>query len=104
MEIKAEFTLGGLDYSYTLPKKYTWNQLKKREFAFKNGWRVPYRHELIKLFDEVEASRDGEYLWSASSYTNHSVNAWVVVFVNGYSNNFNRTFSYNVRLVREISK
>ena len=98
MKIKTEFVIDNLEYSYTLPKLYTWNQLKKREFTFKNRWRVPYLHELVKLFDNVESSRGSAYLWSADD-------AWVLDFVNGVPYNVanNRNSPYSVRLVRYIN-
>ena len=99
---EVEFKLNGLEYSAVLPYSYTWAELEERGFSFSDGWRVPYRHELIKLFDSVEASRDDAYLWSASVNANYSDYAWYVDFNNGGSYYNNRTEFHGLRLVREL--
>jgi hypothetical protein len=100
---ESEFTLNNLEYSNILPDSYTWNELKELEFSFDDGWRIPYRDELIKLFDCVEESRNGAILWSASAHANFSDFAWVVYFDDGGSNYGNRAYSYSMRLVRDIN-
>jgi hypothetical protein len=102
MEIKTEFTLGNLEYSKVLPDKYSWNELKECGFSFSDGWKVPFRDELSKLFDNLEDSRDGAYLWSASATVDDSDYAWIVNFGHGYAYYYYlRTFSFGVRLVRD---
>ena len=102
MMIKTEFTLGGLEYSAILPSPMTWEELKATAFRFGDGWRVPERYELIRLFDQTKESRDNSFVWSASASAFNSDFAWVVFFDIGVSCNINRTHSYDVRLVREI--
>ena len=100
--IETEFTLGGLEYSAILPDPMTWEDLKAMNFRFYDGWRVPERYELIRLFDAVEESRDNSFVWSASASASDSDDAWGVYFYDGHSSYGNRTNSYDVRLVREI--
>ena len=106
MLIETEFVVGGLEYSKTLNKRYTWEELKAIDFKFDGGWRVPYRDELIRLFNNVEESRNCSFIWSASFSALNSDLAWVVYF--GYGNFYgngrrlNRTNSCGVRLVRDI--
>jgi len=104
VEIKAEFTLGGLDYSFVLPTIYSWYELEAKGFKFEDGWVVPKRSQLIELFDSEEKARDNSYLWSASAYAYDGDYAWVVYFGYGVSNGYYdfRTYSYGVRLVREL--
>jgi hypothetical protein len=102
MEIKTEFTLGGLDYSYTLPTKYTWNELENRGFSFGENWRVPYRDELTILFDHAKESRDGLNLWSASALAYNRDAAWYFDFGRGCPRINGRINPLGVRLVREI--
>jgi len=101
MEIESEFILNGLEYSYILHKKYTWNELKERDFKF-DSWRVPTRTELINLFDCIKESRDGSYIWSSSDCSDRNGDAWLVFFNLNVSGLHMRSGYCNVRLVRRM--
>ena len=102
--IKVEFILDSLVYSNVVPYSYDWNDLEERGFLFSDGWRVPFRDELTRLFDHVEESRGNYSVWSASNHAIFSGYAWVVGFNNGFCYSDEHTYSHDIRLVREIAK
>ena len=83
-----------------------WSEAIAAEWS--EGWRVPNRWELVRLFDDATDSghefKDDTTVWSASPYHSDPDCAWLVGFYSGSSGAHNKSLRYVVRLVREIEK
>ena len=75
-----------------------------------SDWRLPNKNELLSLVDYskfnpvikeniFENISSNDY-WSSTTNADYSGNAWGVDFSNGYTGNFNKTETLNVRCVR----
>jgi len=105
MNIKTEFASGGLEISYPIGMM-AWDEAIAAEWS--DGWRVPNRWELVRLFDEATGSgyrfNDKSPVWSASLYAPDPTGAWNVHLATGHSYANNKTYGNAVRLVREVEK
>ncbi len=77
---------------------YTWHQAME---LGKDGWRLPSKEELLKLYWSNIMPSDNCY-WSSSPYAASSYYAWVVYFSSGDEYNYVKGNSFYVRLVREL--
>jgi len=79
--------------------------------GFSTGWRLPTRRELLSIVNNgaTRPAIDSSYFpntqilgyWSADIDTSYSVDAWLVIFLDGRTTQDNMTFPSNyVRLVR----
>jgi hypothetical protein len=100
--MNVEFTVGELEFSETLAKHYTWDEVMAIEWLY--GWRVPEEAELLRLYDSEPYSHSYKFYWSANSFANNSATAWGVDFGNGYKYYDDRNSKNHVRLVRTIIK
>jgi hypothetical protein len=105
MNIETDFTSSTLELSHPVGEK-TWETAT--DTAWPDGWRMPHRCELVKVYDEAvglgHKFSDRTLVWSASSCAPDPSNAWNVFFNSGYSYAYNKTNDYSVRLVREVRK
>jgi hypothetical protein len=96
--MKVEFAVGNLEFSETLPDKYTWRKMTTTEWP--DGWALPKRWELLMLYEEEPKSHDNKFYWSASPMTNKGDHAWGVFFVDGSDYTGFSSHQLWVRLVR----
>ncbi|QEP44935.1 DUF1566 domain-containing protein [Ectothiorhodospiraceae bacterium BW-2] len=96
------------------PRYDDWDALvdgaNNASFCGYSDWRVPSKEELRSIvnYGRVNPAIDSAYFpnavgsayWSSSPYANGSGYAWLLNFINGNDDNFNRNNSYRVRLVR----
>jgi hypothetical protein len=78
---------------------YTWHQAIE---LGKDGWRLPSKEELLKLYWSNIMPNKKCY-WSSSPFAASSNYAWFVHFSNGDENVSNKSYSNYVRLVRELT-
>jgi hypothetical protein len=100
--IKPLFTVNGLEFSETLPDRYTWDDLMA--ITWPDGWRVPTRWELVMLYDEKPESHCDVSYWTATSVGSFGEYAWSVYFLYGYVIGGLRKHCYYVRLVRTLTR
>ena len=102
-----------------LPSNFTWQEAlqqpgavnAKGGFAGYQDWRLPNIDELHSIVEEqcsdpaINLTRfpntPSSALWSKSLDVDNSGGVWGVVFSNGRSNIYPRSFNYAVRLVRD---
>jgi hypothetical protein len=77
---------------------YTWHQAIE---LGKDGWRLPSKEELLKLYwSNIMPSK--KCYWSSSPYAANSGYAWIVGFLSGLVSNGSKYNGGYVRLVREL--
>jgi hypothetical protein len=105
MNIETDFTSSTLELSHPVGDM-KWEEAMSTEWP--DGWKVPVRGDLIKVYDEAMNSRrrfpDRSNVWSSSSCAKDTTFAWNVNFYNGHSYAGNKTNVYSIRLVREVRK
>ena len=91
---------------------YNWDAaiLLTSNFAGQSDWRLPTAEELLSLVDYSRVSpainttlfpnAPASGFWSASASAYDSGGAWDVVFVDGFADDYDKSFSNQVRLVR----
>ena len=98
----------------TAPGTYTWEQAlsyaENLTLAGHNDWRLPTVKELASIVDleRTNPSIDtvyfpdtiSSYYWSSTTYALSTDNAWPVPFNDGLNDNFSKTFTHYVRVVR----
>ena len=85
---------------YDFPKRMNYFDAKKACADLGQGWRLPTKEELDKLFfnkDEIGGFTNNNY-WSFT--TNNGSGAWSQNFSNGFQNLIFNIYTYNVRAVK----
>ena len=100
--VKTKWTkIGDLEWSETLGEMSWYEATKKCE---EMGGRLPTRLELLNLVDnhseEIEDWDKYNSLWSATTLSNSTQNAWYTYLPSGYTNYTAKTGSYDSRCVR----
>ncbi len=96
--------LGDLEIAqFDLPDQVNWYDANKFCVSLGKNWRLPTKDELNKLYnnkDKIQGFKN-EHYWSSSQ--NNKDEAWIQYFMNGnQSNNLNKRYKCNVRVVRTL--
>lgn len=106
--------LEGMEWSGTTctgtPTIMSWATALDHAKSQGSDWRLPNIKELRSLVEECRTSpaindtvfsdMPSSYVWSGSPSASYTSYAWFVLFSNGYSNDYYRSDSLHVRLVR----
>ena len=107
----------GLEWQYESPGEMTWHAALEYADSLildgKNDWRLPSVSELETLLDrgvlyyelrpimrEDVPFRDTLSYWSATTFADHTNNAWIVMFDGAYVLSYYKSNAYHVRCVR----
>ena len=106
-----------LEWQYESPGEMTWHAALEYADSLildgKNDWRLPSVSELETLLDrgvlyyelrpimrEDVPFRDTLSYWSATTFEDHTNNAWIVMFDGAYVLSYYKSNAYHVRCVR----
>ena len=107
----------GLEWQCESPGEMTWHAALEYADSLildgKNDWRLPSVSELETLLDrgvlyyelrpimrEDVPFRDMRSYWSATTFEDHTNNAWIVMFDGAYVLSYYKSNAYHVRCVR----
>jgi len=100
MSIESEFVIGDLEFSKTLPKRYTWNDLIATEWPDK--WRIPTLKELKILYKSEPMSHTHKVFWALVPLSPNGNFAHGVYFILGSDHHYQRDSLQYVKLVRHV--
>jgi len=107
----------GLEWQAESPGKMNWHEAiryaKELTLDGKKDWRLPTARELETLIDRnilhsalrpvMRAGvpfKDDRSYWTATTFEDHTNNAWIVMFDGGYVLSYYKRNAYYVRCVR----
>jgi hypothetical protein len=111
----------GLEWQYESPGAMTWKAALEYadllSLGGKNDWRLPTLSDLETLLDrsvlhyalrpimrEEVPFRDTLSYWTATTFEDHTNNAWIIMFDGAYVLSYYKSNAYHVRCVRGRQK
>jgi hypothetical protein len=82
------------------PEKMPWEKAMDYAADLGDGWRLPTKEELQAFAPQLNKMGVEDALWSGSTVSNFSNNAWLMDLGNGYTGNGGKYDSYGVVCVR----